>query len=320
MLTLQQFFNKAAQPDFFASFKILNFVTPVFHPLFFSCVREHAIKHAQRPVTVIDLAQAEAAHIRSQLEMSFLGNYSLFILDPGADLTAPEKELAAYLGHYAGSHQIILYTKPEEQLDAREGMLVVSVDAMLDRATYQQLFQFIYNQTASDSRSPESPFVQELFRRAETVPLDMAFIMLHYQQLLGRNSQQFFVSWFDRIIPPKKSLFLLSQYLFAGDVRRFYTAWHTLGQDYPTEFWVSFWAEQVWQAIVFVQAAKHEGPVAAKKHVSRLPFSFMQKDWQRFSIAQLVAAHNQLYQIDFAQKNGAITDGLELWYAQCFNN
>jgi hypothetical protein len=314
MLTFQQFFQRSSQPDFFESFKIVNFVTPLFHPLFFSALLDFAKKSSKRPVTLFDLTEHTATAIRSQLEMSFLGNSSCYILTPGPDLASLDSQLSAYLATYTGIHQLILFTKPEEQLDAREGIIFVNIDATLDRELYRIVLSWKAGEASIDLR-----FVDELFRRTETVALDVAIIMMHYQLLLGKNSEQFFAKWFDRIIVPKKSLFILSQYLFAGDVKRFYSAWPAVAQDYPIEFWLAFWSEQLWQAIIFITTARREDLAAAKKLVSRLPFSFMQKDWQRFSPEVLISAHNQLYQIDYAQKNGAITDGLELWYAKVLN-
>ena len=127
---------------------------------------------------------------------------------------------------------------------------------------------------------------------------------------------EFFSSWFDRIVEQKQSLFALSNYFFAKDSKNFYAAWRSVAADYPPEFWIAFWAEQLWQAMIFVTLAQTEDLSVAKKSVSRLPFAFMYKDWRKYSVADLTQAHALLYAIDYANKNGSVIDGLELWHAK----
>ena len=139
-----------------------------------------------------------------------------------------------------------------------------------------------------------------------------------YQSVIGRKSEAFFAQWLSKIITPNKSLFSLSQYLFARQSQAFLQQWKALKDDFPDEFWIAYWSEQLWQAALFVMRAKAQGYDAAKRGAFRLPFSFINKDWQKHNEQSLVAAHDALYKLDYNLKNSAGGHGLELWYAIFF--
>ena len=74
------------------------------------------------------------------------------------------------------------------------------------------------------------------------------------------------------------------------------------------------------QALIYVQRARREGMLEAKKGTYRLPFSFLNKDWQKYSPDSLVAAHDALYRFDYNLKHGGTVNGLELWYHRFLNS
>src|SRR5205807_225901 len=103
------------------------------------------------------------------------------------------------------------------------------------------------------------------------------------------------------------------QYFFSKQKSNFFSLWGELRLQYPDEFWVVFWSEQLWQAIVFCEEASRNGAARAKSLVNRLPFSFMQKDWQSYKNDELISAHDFLYSIDYSLKNSAGTFGIDLF-------
>jgi hypothetical protein len=58
--------------------------------------------------------------------------------------------------------------------------------------------------------------------------------------------------------------------------------------------------------------------VNAKKMSYRLPYSFINKDWQRVQIDELVECYEFLYQIDYAIKTGSTFCSLDLFFAHYF--
>ena len=137
---------------------------------------------------------------------------------------------------------------------------------------------------------------------------------MRYDMVLGRNKEDFFVSYIPLLVKHEETLFALSQYFFALQPEKFFTALAPLELVYPIEFWIAFWLEQLWQAILFIESALRQGPLIAKTFVSRLPFSFTQKDWKNFSCEDLIKAHTKLYTYDYMFKNGVSETGLHIWY------
>src|SRR5690606_10286153 len=114
------------------------------------------------------------------------------------------------------------------------------------------------------------------------------------------------------------STFLLAQYFFAQDKKLFFDSWFYFINSLPIEYWIAFFSEQLWQAITFIKRA-NLNITDAKKHAKRLPFSFINKDWQNYKnkIDFLVKAHNELYLIDYKLKNGS-TYSLDIWLNKFF--
>lgn len=311
-MKLNEFFAHSEQKDFLHSIRIINIIWPSKPAILFLQAFLNRLKVIkQQQLVMCDMQEQSSAAIQSQLAMSFLGTSCIYSIDLCGESTKLDVTLRSYLDSYTGTHLIIVGTSQDHALRERADVAHLFVEEVLDQANYCVLYKFLHDGEISDKR-----FVQELFRRSPKISLDMALIMMHYQLFVGKNIQHFFSTWFDRIVEQKQSLFILSQHLFARDAQRFYLAWQYVAQEYPSEFWIAFWSEQIWQAIIFITIAKQEGVLAAKKSVSRLPFSFMQKDWNRHTLEQLTLAHDRLYQIDYANKNGAITEALDIWYAK----
>ena len=178
---------------------------------------------------------------------------------------------------------------------------------------YTKVYQWVY-----EIHKP-SQFSEQLFRQRATIDLEQALSLMRYDMVVGKNKEDFFASYIPLLVKHEESLFALSQYFFALQQEKFFTALAPLELVYPIEFWIAFWLEQVWQALIFVDTAFKQGPLAAKSYVSRLPFSFTQKDWKHFSSAELIEAHEKLYIFDYMFKNGVSSAGLHIWYIDFLN-
>lgn len=320
-MTFGQFLLKAHQPEFWNSVRKLNCVITEYSPLFFSSVL-HALKSGNKALVVCDIATHERAALEGALSMSFLGGSSTYVIYAGAESNGKfDTQFLDFLKMYTGPHRVIVFTKPDQALpeskpaqgDAALSTPRVTIPESVDRATYAALYTFLRAGEVGDPK-----FIQQLFGRAElgasaTVPLERACVLISYQAVLGKNHEQFFTQWFDKICEPKRSLFTMSQYLFAQDKARFYALWLPIKDDYAQEFWVAFFAEQIWQALSFV-AARQAG--AQPQQGNRLPFSFAQRDWKRHTVPHLSQAFDLLYRIDHSNKNGALNEGFDLVFAK----
>ena len=125
-----------------------------------------------------------------------------------------------------------------------------------------------------------------------------------YQMVVGRKFDPFFKHWYSRLIIPRQSFFVLSQHFFAQRPTLFLEKWKVCKGDLPVEFWIAYWSEQLWQASLFVLRARSQGIGEAKKQAYRLPFSFINKDWQRYTVKGLSQTYTNLSII-----GGGIYDG-----------
>jgi hypothetical protein len=266
----------------------------------------------ERRVITIDLQELEWSAVQAQLDMSFLGDANIYWIKNASDLNMQKRNaLFAYLATYQGPHYVIVYVDVAPA--AQEGICVLPES--VDRAAFVNIHTFLYDNAFADQQ-----FLDKVYARNDTIPLAAACLLMRYHEVLGRGQTAFCDTWLDLIIPPSKSLFTLSQYFFALQGATFLKEWEKVRDNYPEEFWVSFWSEQVWQATVFLQALAHKKTLLdAKKLVTRLPFSFTQKDWNNHSVAALARAHDFLYSVDYGLKNGQAQSGLELFLYKFLN-
>jgi hypothetical protein len=93
-----------------------------------------------------------------------------------------------------------------------------------------------------------------------------------------------------------------------------------MSDDYAPTFWANFWADQIWRAYVYCDLMKQQRHTDAKKVQYKLPFSFINRDWHRYDLAELRNAHHFLTTLDFRLKNGSSELGLEHFYSQFFED
>ena len=158
--------------------------------------------------------------------------------------------------------------------------------------------------------------MNQLFGTSAKMTLDQACMLMQYISVMGDVSYESVRGLLQRVVVPDHSLFVLSQHFFAKDQEAFFKLWKQVEPEFPIEFWIPYWSEQLWQASLFVMQVQELGPIGAKKGVTRLPFSFLQRDWKKYGVRELCAAHTFLYGVDFGLKNGYAEHGLELFLAQ----
>ena len=97
--------------------------------------------------------------------------------------------------------------------------------------------------------------------------------------------------------------------------------WAKIGHQYPGQYWVSFFAEQLWQAILFLEERSSGSASAGHTQKYRLPFSFTTKDYKKHTIKDLTQAYQDLFYIDNSAKQGADIDAqLDLFIARFNKN
>lgn len=306
---LTEFLKKISQPGSLQSQVVFSFKGSEYPLFFFSRLMQKITALHGIVVQKIDLVEADPASVKSQLAMSFLGEHYLYWLGNLADLEGKKKQAwLALASTYTGPHKLAFFVDEEA---AATGDFI-ELPPAVDQNLYEELFTFLKQEKISKA------LVKKIMARGEKISLDTACLLFEYQAVVGAGTEQFFEHWFSKLVSSEKSLFILSQHFFAKAERPFTELWQGVRADYPDVFWVTFWSEQLWRAHYVVKCLQEKNLVEAKKISFRLPFSFMQRDWRKVSLRELSAAHQRIYDLDFALKNGASETGLDLFFVQFF--
>jgi hypothetical protein len=256
---------------------------------------------------VIFLHDVDFEELFAQLSITFLGEASYYALKDGDISVAQRKKLDDFLKSYSGPHYIFFFTsEPVYEKNA----------VVLDSSITKKDFQAMAVANGHTALAPS--FIEKLYSIRSAYTFDEVLTLIDYAHLLGNRSETFFSEWLNRILVDDISLFVLSQYFFSQQKNMLVVEWARLKERYPAEFWVAFFSEQLWQAALFVNYAHAGKSIEAKRYAYRLPFSFFQKDYKRFTVQQLAQAHALLSEIDYGMKNGYATDGLELFIHSAF--
>lgn len=304
-MDLNNFLQIVSDPKSILKYTIVYIRAELPSALFFSLLSTHLKKHVY--LTTLDLEIITLDALKAQCAISFLGNQVVYWLKNIELLsTADQTMWLEYIYTYTGPHVLCVASHVLPKRQPNEHMLLVEFPSYINQDDYRILYQKYMPFLGDES------FVKKLFNKQSMISLDQASMMLYYHVLVGSKNQAFFTSWFDMIITPDKSLFTLSQLLFAAHNQEFWKYWITSKNQYSEEFWIVFWSEQLWQASLFVSIASTKNTAEAKKVVTRLPFSFINKDWRRYTPEFLAQAHHFLTTVDYNSKNNSNAYGLEL--------
>ena len=276
--------------------------------LFFS----HIIQHAKAviPIEHLNMYTRSKNEIKAQLETSFLGMQRSYWLGSLDELSKKDQSYwLSYIRMYQGPNRV-LYTI--SAIDAQKND--IAVPESVNKSFFVQLFQFfVREKTLLDTRR-----IDELFARTDSMELDTACLLLHYIQVLGAKSKLFFDQWLDQLVVPKTSLFHLSQHFFSKQRTFFFREWHAIKDTYHEQFWISYWSDQIWRAHFYCDLMKRGNIAEAKKMGFRLPFRFLQRDYKQCNMQELYTAHQALYELDYALKNGGDPIGLDIFFFRYF--
>lgn len=267
---------------------------------------------------IIDVQAVDWARVRACLETQFLGNRTAYWL---GDITAVEQkrrnEFIDYLSTYTGPHTIIFAVSSGVTMRARKEMLTLTVPEEVDKNFFIELMKIVH----TFDESVASYYAGKLYARYGTMlPIDDVTMVGAYLSLIGIPQYDLFArTWIDDIIKPKSSLFNLSKLFFSKDARPFFQMWQKIYPIYSNQFWTVFWADQIWAAAFFVQSMRKNQRTTVKDITYRLPFTFLQKDWQLYSVRELKHSHDYITNTDYALKNGASALGLDLFFSKFFD-
>lgn len=229
-----------------------------------------------------------------------------------------QHELLLYLSTYDGPHRILLCSHLAEKFLCTLKKNVITTIDLSKSIRYDDILFVRF--LVSDLLPEKSNFVSQLTMYSDYLSLDNLCLLAHYERVLGKNSDEFFMRWAAPIIDPASSLFVLSQCLFNKNKKQFFRYWSIIFEQYPATFWIHFWADQVWRSYIYCDLMRQKKYAEAKKAQYKLPFSFINRDWVHYELNELRNAHQFLAMIDFKLKNGGSELGLEYFYCQFFES
>jgi len=315
-MNISQFIDKAASLDL--SSKNLLQITGIrpYPLLFFSLFIKRLKSISTIPVEVVHLEIDGIEKAKAKLETTFLGQKFLYWLHDITIIKGKNKaKVIDYIKKYDGPNLLAFFSDDSVTLSKEKNKITVHLEESIDAKLFLKFVTFL---GITPSKSLLG-FTKKLFDRYHRIDFDTASILISYALLLGRGYNDFLNKWLDKIIAPEKSLFALSQYFFQKNSCLFFTLWSSMHLDYSEPFWVVFWSEQLWRASNYVYQMKNRNLSEAKRVSFRLPFSFMQRNWKDFHPSELKNAHDFIYDIDYALKNGGSSFALDLFYSKFFN-
>ena len=254
----------------------------------------------------VDCQTCSLEEVLARCGTSFLGQFKFYAIKNAESFSAGELDtIEDYFFRYRGSHTIG-YISERAPEGAQESVLVIDVhETKVTEQLYRSLYFFLSGKHA------DRYFCSMIFKHFKQISLDRACLLMSYQELLGQRSELFFERWLERLWQPEHSLFTLSKLFFAKDVPSFLMSWSRMVQLYPEEFWITYWSEQLWQALLFVYSMNSGIKTAPQSY--RLPFSFVQQDWRNYSDQELSRAQAFLYTVDHRFKQGMANGGIDLF-------
>lgn len=301
--------------DIFESARVIEFTGKQYPLLFFSVLIQQMASNSASTLEMIDLDAADEMIVHSKLSTSFLGMHSAYWMRSLSDLDKKSQQRwIGYLQQYAGPNCVLFFVEGESVVTPSDGVISIALPEQLDAKACIALMQgFGY---------PVSPavqkFVGDIYKKTGTLNLDDSCLMMRYSSLVGAGAPDFLENWLDKLVVSQQSLFTLSQHFFAKNSRAFFALWHKIGPQYGEMFWVVFWSEQLWRAYQYVRFIEQGNRVEARTIGYRLPFSFLQRDWQELHESELKHAHQFMYSVDYWFKNGGNTTLLEVMYLNFF--
>ncbi len=299
--------------------RVFCFSAPTYPLLFFYHLIAFFKRNGLR-IETLSCTSDDIGEIKAILStMSFSGENTYWL---EGFYTLPDKkqqEMLHYLRTYKGPHRVVLFSDKvidnAASKDGNDDMNVISLPQDIMLKDFLAI-RFLVNDNLQD----KSSFASQITMYSDYLSLESVCLLAHYELVVGKNADDFFSQWITRIIDPTSSLFVLSQHFLGKKSKQFFRQWAAISEHYLPTFWASFWADQIWRAYVYYDLMKQKKFPEAKKAQYKLPFSFINRDWQQYNLDELRNAHLFLTNLDFRLKNGGSDIGLEHFYGQFFDN
>lgn len=316
MINFQTFLQSLHDPNFWNSVPCFCFQGQEFPSLFFTSLFEMITKKKILPAPLqrLPLHTGSKAGIQASLAQSFLGSCNFYWLSHLDESEKWHKDFGNELCLYKGPNIIAFFANSDFKVSKSNTIKVIQIEPTVS------IEQFNLLQAILGNPLPEKKvlFIKKLFKIQASISLDTACMLINYIDLMSVKMIPQSEKYLLDLVSTQPSLTQLSEYFFAQNPEKFFNLWVTLQNDYPEIFWITFWSEQLWRALNVIQYLNKKDFINAKKMSFRLPYSFLKKDWQLHTKAQLAQLFEQLYTADYTLKRGSVFPALDLFYVSHF--
>lgn len=316
VMNFKKFLQKATEEDFWTSAKIFCFKGSDFSTIFFSELFEFLERDRKLPYSKKNLfAENLKSEYHSYLEQSILGNYNFYWLGNLSEYTKNTK-LLNYISNYEGLHVISFFIPNDfKNFKLSEHAVQIEIDSSIGIEDAKKVIALF---------SPKMPdkkiaMLSRVFSGKNDIDIDSVCMLINYFELISINALDDSFAYIANIFGSQPVLGQLSNAFWTKNIKAFFNIWKKIESLYPEVFWVIFWSEQVWKAYNVILFLNQNNFVKARQISYGLPFSFINKDFKNFKLADLFCLYENLYNIDFAIKKGSTFYSLDLFYLNYFN-
>jgi hypothetical protein len=232
--------------------------------------------------------------------MAFLGvTYCYYIRGINELSESEKKEWLLFLNNYQGPHTLVIVLLDDSLIPSASESFVLPEMVRINDLLF--LADILHKQV---KKSLIIELMQKVlpFQNEYTFNFGMT-IMLYIRVMSLSMINAFCDQYMPSLLVHDNSLFHLAEAFFSKD-QSFFKKWHYFFSHYSIQFWISFWHEQLFRAIMFSFYKKTNAHDLAKKVSFRLPFSIINGGWKKLHINKLQKTHSVFFHFDCNIKNG----------------
>lgn len=280
------------------------FLASQYYPLFAAYLLQGF--KSRYTVTIFSFVDHTFADFESIAHTTFLGQIVVIWLGDCSEYEVGiKKKLNTFLKMYVGPHTIIAFYNEKDYSDT-------SADQLLYTKNFDfQTVQFFFEYALGKKLLSENRLVQG-YSCDQTITFYLYTFFINDSQVLIKSG------WVEKLFMQDASLFELSKLFFTKKKEAFFELWNRISESYGPVFWTVFWSEQLWNAFLVVHLRRKNEFNTAKQVQGRLPFSFLQYDWQQYTPEELQRSHHLIIHLDRNLKLSASSDSIELFYYTFF--
>lgn len=296
-------------------YPIICFTGKEYQSLFFEKLQKFFEQQTGQSIKKINTEQ-DLAEVQVALASTFLGQTHWYSLGNLGAISSKKKraDYLRFVISYKGPHRLLVFIPEADKTTIPADLIECEIQATYTSDQVKKI-SILY-----EDEKPEvaAYFFSKLYRIKKEYSLDQLCLLKEYAKLLGKNMNEFFNEWIEKLIVSDVSLFHLSQLFFEKNAAEFFSKWQQVRENYSDQFWTSYFSEQLFKAYFVVE---HGGfvPSDQKQLQFGLSFSFLKHDWKLYGARELKYAHQKMYEIDLSLKSGGSPYQLDSFFISFFN-